>query len=143
MKMNIPKTIVNLREQKNMSQVELSKLMNLNKNVMGRIERGERPLRDNEILKLAQIFNVSTDLILGKQETADRLEEKDYWSYVEKTEKDVAKQVESLIDRVEEEENLYFYGEPITADERNLLAGIFEVGLRVSKEKGKKSKKIR
>lgn len=141
--MNIPKTIVNLREQKNMSQVELSKLMNLNKNVMGRIERGERPLRDNEILKLAQIFNVSTDLILGKQETADRLEEKDYWSYVEQTEKDVAKQVESLIDRVEEEENLYFYGEPITADERNLLAGILEVGLRVSKEKGKKSKKIR
>lgn len=141
--MNIPKTIVNLREQKNMSQVELSNLMSLNKNVMGRIERGERPLRDNEILKLAQIFNVSTDLILGKQETADRLEEKDYWSYVEKTEKDVAKQVESLIDRVEEEENLYFYGEPITADERNLLAGIFEVGLRVSKEKGKKSKKIR
>lgn len=134
--MNIPKTIVNLREQKNMSQVELSNLMNLNKNVMGRIERGERPLRDNEILKLAQIFNVSTDLILGKQETADRLEEKDYWSYVEQTEKDVAKQVESLIDRVEEEENLYFYGEPITADERNLLAGILEVGLRVSKEKG-------
>lgn len=126
-----------------MSQVELSNLMNLNKNVMGRIERGERPLRDNEILKLAQIFNVSTDLILGKQETADRLEEKDYWSYVEQTEKDVAKQVESLIDRVEEEENLYFYGEPITADERNLLAGILEVGLRVSKEKGKKSKKIR
>ena len=141
--MNIPKTIVNLREQKNMSQVELSKLMNLNKNVMGRIERGERQLRDNEILKLAHIFNVSTDLIIGKQETADRLEEKDYWSYVEQTEKDVAKQVESLIDRVEEEENLYFYGEPITADERNLLAGIFEVGLRVSKEKGKKSKKIR
>ena len=141
--MNIPKTIVNLREQKNTPQVELSNLMSLNKNVMGRIERGERPLRDNEILKLAQIFNVSTDLILGKQETADRLEEKDYWSYVEKTEKDVAKQVESLIDRVEEEENLYFYGEPITADERNLLAGIFEVGLRVSKEKGKKSKKIR
>lgn len=141
--MNIPKTIVNLREQKNMSQVELSNLMNLNKNVMGRIERGERPLRDNEILKLAQIFNVSTDLILGKQETADRLEEKDYWSYVEQTEKDVAKQVESLIDRVEEEENLYFYGEPITADERNLLAGMLEVGLRVSKEKGKKSKKIR
>lgn len=126
-----------------MSQVELSNLMNLNKNVMGRIERGERPLRDNEILKLAQIFNVSTDLILGKQETADRLEEKDYWSYVEQTEKDVAKQVESLIDRVEEEENLYFYGEPITADERNLLAGMLEVGLRVSKEKGKKSKKIR
>jgi len=125
-----------------MSQVELSNLMNLNKNVMGRIERGERPLRDNEILKLAQIFNVSTDLILGKQETADRLEEKDYWSYVEQTEKDVAKQVESLIDRVEEEENLYFYGEPITADERNLLAGILEVGLRVSKEQGKNSKKI-
>ena len=41
--------------------------MNLNKNVLGRIERGERPLRDAEILKLAEIFNVSTDLILDNQ----------------------------------------------------------------------------
>lgn len=136
--MNTSKIIINLREQKNMSQVELSELMDLNKNVMGRIERGERPLRDNEILKLAEIFNVSTDLILGKDETRDTLEEENYWSYVEQTEKDVAKQVENLIKRVENEEDIYFYGEPITADERKLLAGILEVGLRVSKEKGKK-----
>lgn len=137
--MNTSKTIINLREQKNMSQVELSELMDLNKNVMGRIERGERPLRDNEILKLAEIFNVSTDLILGKQSSSDTLEEENYWSYVEQTEKDVAKQVENLIKRVENEENIYFYGEPITADERKLLAGILEVGLRVSKEKGTKT----
>lgn len=137
--MNTSKTIINLREQKNMSQVELSELMDLNKNVMGRIERGERPLRDNEILKLAEIFNVSTDLILGKQSSSDTLEEENYWSYVEQTEKDVAKQVENLIKRVENEENIYFYGEPITADERKLLAGILEVGLRVSKEIGTKT----
>ena len=137
--MDISKTITNLREQKNMSQVELSNLMNLNKNVMGRIERGERPLRDTEILKLAQIFNVSTDLILGKQDSADRLEEENYWSYIEQTEKDVAKQIKSLVERVENEADIYFYGEPITADERKLLASILDVGLRVSKEKGKKS----
>lgn len=134
--MNVSNTIINLREQKNISQVELSELMNLNKNVMGRIERGERPLRDNEILKLAQIFNVSTDLILGKQDVNDTLEEENYWSYVEQTEKDVAKQIENLIDRVEEETDLYFYGEPITTDERRLLAGVLEVGVRVAKEKG-------
>ncbi len=134
--MNVSNTIINLREQKNISQVELSELMNLNKNVMGRIERGERPLRDNEILKLAQIFNVSTDLILGKQDVNDTLEEENYWSYVGQTEKDVAKQIENLIDRVEEEMDLYFYGEPITTDERRLLAGVLEVGVRVAKEKG-------
>lgn len=134
--MNVSNTIINLREQKNISQVELSELMNLNKNVMGRIERGERPLRDNEILKLAQIFNVSTDLILGKQDVNETLEEENYWSYVEQTEKDVAKQIENLIDRVEEETDLYFYGAPITTDERRLLAGVLEVGVRVAKEKG-------
>lgn len=137
--MTISRTIINLREQKNMSQVELSELMDLNKNVMGRIERGERPLRDNEILRLAKIFNVSTDLILGKQDAMDTLEEENYWSYVEQTEKDVAKQIESLIERVEEETDLYFYDERITPDERRLLSSILEVGVRVAKEKGQKN----
>lgn len=60
----IGENVINLRESKNYSQAHLAKLMNLNKNVLGRIERGERPLRDTEILKLAEIFNVSTDLFL-------------------------------------------------------------------------------
>ena len=45
----IGENVINLRESKNYSQAHLAKLMNLNKNVLGRIERGERPLRDTEI----------------------------------------------------------------------------------------------
>jgi len=133
--MNIQKTIINLREQNNMSQVELSELMDLNKNVMGRIEREERPLRDNEILKLAEIFNVSTDLILGKQISSSKNGEERYWSFVEKTERDVAKQLKKIIKHLDTETDLYFYGESITTEERKLLASILEVGLRVVKEK--------
>ena len=35
--------------------------------LVGRIEHGDRPLRAEEILKLAEIFDVSTDFILGKK----------------------------------------------------------------------------
>ena len=50
MKSTIPEVIITLRESHNLSQAQLAKLMGLNKNVMGRIEHGDRPLRAEEIL---------------------------------------------------------------------------------------------
>ncbi|MCR1901524.1 helix-turn-helix domain-containing protein [Ligilactobacillus apodemi] len=63
MENNITKTLITLRESRNMSQAQLANLMGLNKNVMGRIERGLRSLRADEIVRLAKIFDVSTDFI--------------------------------------------------------------------------------
>ncbi len=68
MKSTIPEVIITLRESHNLSQAQLAKLMGLNKNVMGRIEHGDRPLRAEEILKLAEIFDVSTDFMRMKED---------------------------------------------------------------------------
>ena len=136
--MSIPKTIITLREQKNMSQAQLAQLMGLNKNVMGRIERGERALRDNEVLKLAKIFNVSTDLILDNNSQNTSEEENEYYKLTDKDKKDIAKQIENIINQTENDADINFYGEPITDEDRELLANALEIGLRLSKEKAKK-----
>lgn len=133
--MSIPKTIINLRENKNMTQAELSEQMQLDKNVMGRIERGERPLRDSEILKLAQVFNVSTDLILGQNaNTAVSQENSNYWSFVEKKQKDIAKQMENIINQVETKDDISFYNKPLVNEDRKFLLAILKMGLHLSKE---------
>ncbi|MCR1897805.1 helix-turn-helix domain-containing protein [Irregularibacter muris] len=64
--MNVGKRIQSLREQKDMTQKELADKIHINYSVMNRIESGERPVRDEEIRKIADVLDVSTDYLLGR-----------------------------------------------------------------------------
>ncbi|MDY0407234.1 helix-turn-helix transcriptional regulator [Virgibacillus sp. 179-BFC.A HS] len=63
--MSIGQRIVNLRENKNWSQRELARRVGLNVSVMNRIESGERPIKDHELIKIATVLNVKSDYLLG------------------------------------------------------------------------------
>lgn len=54
-----------LRESMNIDQKSLAVKLNINKSVMNRIELGTRPIRDDELIKFADFFNVSVDNLLG------------------------------------------------------------------------------
>lgn len=130
----IGENVINLRESKNYSQAHLAKLMNLNKNVLGRIKRGERPLRDTEILKLAEIFNVSTDLILDNQiEIVPNVQE-NFLDYRNKSQKDISKQTAKFIEYLKKEPNLTFAGKELTSEERKNITMAFEVTSRLINE---------
>lgn len=62
---DIGKRIVSLRETKGWTQQELANRVNLDVSVMNRIEINERPVKDNELVMLANILEVSTDYLLG------------------------------------------------------------------------------
>lgn len=64
--MNIGQRIISLREIKGWTQKELAKRINLNVSVMNRIEANERPVKDQEIVLLADAFDVSADYLLGR-----------------------------------------------------------------------------
>ncbi|MCC4044736.1 helix-turn-helix domain-containing protein [Enterococcus gallinarum] len=130
----IGENVVNLRESKNYSQAHLAKLMNLNKNVLGRIERGERPLRDTEILKLAEIFNVSTDLILDNQTKVVSNVQENFLDYRNKSQKDISKQIAKFIEYLKKEPNLTFAGKELTSEERKNITMAFEVTSRLVSE---------
>lgn len=66
--MDIGKRIIKLRESRDWSQRELAKRVKLNVSVMNRIESGERPVRDHELLAIASVLDVSTDQLLGREE---------------------------------------------------------------------------
>ena len=63
--MSISKRIQRRREELEITQKELAEKIGLNVSVMNRIESGERPARDDEIIKIAEILKVSTDYLLG------------------------------------------------------------------------------
>lgn len=119
-----------LRTSKNMTQQELAELLNVSKQTVGGWERGRTEPSISTLKKIANIFNVSVDTLVNHT--------KQYWELTSKDEKDIAKQIENIIDQTENDADINFYGEPITDEDRELLANALEIGLRLSKEKAKK-----
>lgn len=58
--------ISELRQKNKLTQKELADKLNINYSVLSRIETGERSVRDDELLAIADFFNVTTDYLLGR-----------------------------------------------------------------------------
>ncbi|MBF7125570.1 helix-turn-helix transcriptional regulator [Pediococcus pentosaceus] len=61
--------IIDLRESKDLTQTELAKRLSIDKSAMNKIESGTRKVSADELSKLASIFDVTTDYLLGKNNT--------------------------------------------------------------------------
>lgn len=117
--MNIGENIIYLRERKGWTQRELANMVGINTSVMNRIESGERPTKDEEILKLAKILNTSTDYLLdhsiNKEKEADLLEIIDSFEQRLKiarkakkfTQDDLAKRIQTTKSTISNYENGY------------------------------------
>lgn len=66
--MSFGKRVSELRKQHKISQEELSKKIDVHQNVIGRYEREEAKPSIEVASKLADIFNVSLDYLVGKTE---------------------------------------------------------------------------
>ena len=64
--MNIASKISDLRRSRDLTQKELSDKIGINQSVLNQIEKGTRPIRDDELKTIADYFNVSTDYLLGR-----------------------------------------------------------------------------
>ena len=63
--------IVKIRKQKGITQVELAKILGVTQSMVSRIELGELRLNGEVIVKLAKLYEVSTDELLGVRPIED------------------------------------------------------------------------
>ncbi len=105
-----------LRNQKNMTQDELGKVLNVSGKTIGTWERDSRQPNIETINALANYFNVSTDYLLGRKEDS-------------KTKND-DKQVDLTgIGQKEDEEKIFSYeGKEIPKQDLELIRRILETG---------------
>ena len=61
--------ILRLLERNEMQQKELAEKINMDAAVLNRIIKNRRPLRSDELLAIANVFRVSTDYLLGKEDS--------------------------------------------------------------------------
>lgn len=69
--------IKQLRNEKNINQDVLAKLLGLEIAGISKLETGRVPLKDEYIVKLSEYFGVSTDYLLGKSDIRNPEELKD------------------------------------------------------------------
>jgi DNA-binding helix-turn-helix protein len=122
------------RERQNLSQKELASKTDINVSVMNRIESGERSVRDDEILKISKVLHVSTDYLLGNETPA-----KFKPQLTDKDKKDIAKQVEDMLDGLDADNPISFQldGNEIDDDTRELLRQSLQNALEFARLKAK------
>lgn len=128
--MSLGSRIRDLRKEKKMSQEELGKYLNVSKVSVSGYENDTREPSKDAIVKLAQLFGVSTDYLLGNTN------KKHYYELTEKDKKDAAEQVEDVINGMTADIN--FYGEPMDDEGRAKLKASLQMALELAKQEAKK-----
>lgn len=63
--MSLADNIKNIREEKNFKQIEVATHIGVDKSAYSKIEKGLRSITVEELQKMAQLFNMTTDQILN------------------------------------------------------------------------------
>ncbi|ORN39557.1 HTH-type transcriptional regulator ImmR [Lentilactobacillus parabuchneri] len=123
--------IVNLREEGNITQSELARRLGLDKSSMSKIESGSRKVSTDELKRISEIFEVSTDYLLGN--TTDRNGHTLSWA-TNDDKKDLKRFLE------ENANGMTYGGEGLTDEEQKQVRRVLE-GLFWDKQKQKNNRK--
>lgn len=129
-----------LRLKKNMQQSELSRLLNITNATVSHYENDKRKPTPEIISKVSNIFNVSTDYLLGNTTSKRK-----YYELTEKDEKNIEQTLENLISEIDN--GLYSKDmEEYDQTSRDLIINAISLGLSIAKNEAKRkftSKKYR
>ena len=119
-----------LRKNNNMTQDILAEKLGIKRSTVGMYETGKRRPDIDMIGKIAKVFDVDIDSLLG--EKAERDNEK---KLNRRDELDIAKKLKDTFELLENaNDGLMFDGEPLDERERELLKISLENSLRIGKK---------
>ncbi len=127
--------IKTLRKSNNLTQAQLAEKLNCSVSKVGMWETDKREPTKNDLVSLADIFNVSINYLLDVEENTD-LNNKD--------KEDLAKSLDNAIKMINNEnDSLLFSGEVLNLDEetKELLISSLEQSIKIGKALTSKKKK--
>ncbi|MBQ8134861.1 MAG: helix-turn-helix transcriptional regulator [Clostridia bacterium] len=65
------KRLQDLRNDNDLTQEDIAKILNTTKQTYGRYEKGKRKLSIEDLIKIADFYGVSTDYILGRTDNPE------------------------------------------------------------------------
>lgn len=124
-----------LRNERKLTQDDLGKLLNVSGKTIGTWERDSRQPNIESINKLATIFGVTTDYLLGN---SDKKKSQKYYELSDKEKNDIAIQAERLMEGIESGHNLNFYGEPATKEQKDRILIAVKTAMEMNKMEAKR-----
>lgn len=124
--------IQQLRTAKGYTQDSLGDRLNVSPKTIGTWERESRKPPIDKISEMATLFGVSTDYLLGKTDKPH------YYSLSNKEKLDIGDQAQRIIDGLDSNTDVNFFGEPMTEEQKQSMRDIIATGLLINKEKAKK-----
>ncbi len=101
---------------------------------ISRFENGKRKSPSIETAeKLAKALDVSLNYLVGNNK-----ESEEYYSLSNKEKNDIAIQADKLLEGIESGENLNFYGEPATPEQKERIRVALRTAMEMNKEEAKK-----
>ncbi|MEK3749454.1 helix-turn-helix domain-containing protein [Paenibacillus sp. FSL E2-8871] len=102
-------------------------------------KQGKYTPKREKLQKIADYFGVTVNYLMGvSEESKDQQEDKPYYALSEKDERDIAKELEKMMNDLNSNASFAFMGEPMDDEDRELLRISLENTLRMSKEMAKK-----
>ena len=101
---SVGRRIADLRTDRDVLQGDLAAALGIHPSVLNRIEKGHRPIRDDELLGIARYFKVSADYLLGiefsnaKEEICYTQSEREHMRKYRAIGKENEKHVDALVD---------------------------------------------
>jgi transcriptional regulator with XRE-family HTH domain len=125
---------------KKLSGIAIAKILGITPQYYYEIERGEKNLSAEMAAQLAEIFGVTTDYLLGR---TDEPNDNSNWGsklpeLTEKDERDIAKDLQRIMDNLESSEGLMYDGEPMDEETKELIKISLENSMRLAKQIAKK-----
>lgn len=125
--------IAMLRRESGMNQMELAKYLKLSQQTISKYENGKADPDKDTLIKLSELFNVSTDYIIGNSDKRNHSE------LTYKDNRDIAKTLALLKEQIKNNEDgpLNYEGAEVTNEDAELLFDAIELALKRIKKKNK------
>ncbi|MBN8199287.1 helix-turn-helix domain-containing protein [Bacillus sp. NTK034] len=131
--MSLGKRLKAERERRNWSQIFVAQKIGITNTVLSNYERDYRDPDTETLKKLADLYEVETDYLLGRsdfQKSNANLQNKD--------EKDIAKRMEKIRQDLSEDDGYMLMGEPISEEAKESIMDAIEYAIRQATRINKK-----
>ncbi|EIJ79173.1 immunity repressor protein [Bacillus methanolicus PB1] len=117
------------------SQEEIAQKIGISRARLSHYETGRSEPDSETLKKLADFYGVSTDYLLGSENAKKPSD--DLPPLTEKDERDIARDLEKMLNDLENKEALSFHGEPMDEETKEALRLSLESSLRFAKQLAK------
>lgn len=129
MKKSLGNKIKELRKQKQLTQSELAAMLRISPSAVGMYEQGRREPDSETLLKLCDIFNVSSDYLLGKEDVIKK----------ENGCVEVSDVFDELTEKLMAQQGLMFDGTPLNDEDRMKIIDALKVVAAIARQQHKRS----